>query len=156
MAGEVVLDIGSKEKPKTLREKLRDHYHDKKADRRHKNAAKITMRCLMAVQAPTQLFMFQYYIIPYLFEDYDDWTQYYLKVFITYLAIQGVSNFLCTILYDTSLPKDKDRPDVPGLNQRWENPPDHFVSIHTSSQNGYALPTQSQNVEVTGFEVEIL
>ncbi|XP_069106180.1 palmitoyltransferase ZDHHC15-like isoform X1 [Argopecten irradians] len=154
MAGRhVVLDVGSgKEKPKTLMEKLRAHYNDRQADRRHKNAAKTTMRCLMTIQAPTQLFMFHYYIIPYLFDGYDAWTQYYLKVIVTYMAIQGYSNFLCTILYDTSIPKTKDRPDLPGLNQRWENPPDHFVSIHTSGQNGCAVPIQSQNDEVSGFE----
>ncbi|XP_021359730.1 palmitoyltransferase ZDHHC22-like isoform X1 [Mizuhopecten yessoensis] len=152
MAGEVVLDIGNRERPKTLMEKFRERYNDKKADRRHKNAAKKFMRGLMMFQAPSQLFMFHVYIIPYLFEDYDEWTRYYLKVLVAYCAVQGVANWLCTILYDTSIPKTKDRPDLPGLSSRWENPPDHFVSIHTANQNGSAVPIQQHDVDDSGFE----
>ncbi|XP_060084306.1 palmitoyltransferase ZDHHC21-like [Ylistrum balloti] len=152
MAGVVALDIGNREESKTLMEKLSDHYHNRKVEKRHKDAAKRFMRGLMSVQAPTQLFMFHFYIIPYLFEDYDEWTQYYLKVFVTYLAIQGVANWLCTILYDTTIPNDKDRPDLPGLNNRWQNPPDYFMSIHTTNQNGSALPMHHQNFDVSGFE----
>ena len=76
------------------------------------------------------------YIIPYMFEEYDSWTQYYLKVFIVYLWSQLIANFLCVYLYDTTVQKTKDRPDIPGIDNRWDKPPERFISIHEMMGNG--------------------
>ncbi|XP_033731303.1 probable protein S-acyltransferase 6 isoform X1 [Pecten maximus] len=152
MADEVVLDMGAREKPQSLMEKFRERYNDQEVDKRIKLSSQRWVRGLMIFQAPTQLFMFHYYIIPYLFEDYDEWTQYYLKVFVTYTAIQCVINYLCTILYDTSITNTKDRPDLPGLTDRWENPPDHFVPLY-NNQNGGAVQMQMpEEDDESGFE----
>ncbi|OWF43125.1 palmitoyltransferase ERF2-like [Mizuhopecten yessoensis] len=152
MADEVVLDIGGREEPQTLMGKIRERYNDPEADKRHKVSAQRWVRYLMVFQTPTQLFMFHYYIIPCLFEDYDDWTRYYLKVFVTYLAIQGVVNYLCTVFYDTSISPSKDRPDLPGLTDWWNNPPDHFVSLH--NQNGSVVLMESPDADESGFETK--
>ncbi|XP_060084311.1 uncharacterized protein LOC132563589 [Ylistrum balloti] len=154
MAGEVALEIGDEEKPTGLMEQLRIHYKYKgrKTDKRHKRAAQNAIRWLVAFQTPTQLYMLHRYLIPYLLDDYDDWTQYYFKVLVTYGAVLIITNYLFTIFYDTRLLKTKDRPDLPGMNDRWKNPPDHFVSIHTADQNGSAVPTQQRHVDSSGFE----
>lgn len=151
MSEEVTVEVGNDE-PATLIGKWRAHYNSKRGNKRHKRAAKITMRCLMAVQAPMQLFMMHYYIIPYLFEEYDDWTRYYLKVAMTFLCVEGLANFLCTILYDTSIPRTRDRPYLPNLTNRWDNPPDQFVSLLTVNQNGSAVNIPSNDDEKSGFE----
>ncbi|XP_069108416.1 uncharacterized protein [Argopecten irradians] len=151
MVDQAVVNIGGPEKPRTLMEKFRERYNDKDVDKRIKLSSQRWIRYLMIFQTPTQLFMFHYYIIPYLFEDYDDWTQYYLKVLVTYTAIQVVMNFLCTVMYDTSITNTKDRPDVPSLTDRWQNPPDHFVPL--LNQNGSAVPIHlSDEVDESGFE----
>ncbi|XP_060079435.1 palmitoyltransferase ZDHHC15-like [Ylistrum balloti] len=150
MENDVVLDISDQQKPQTLMDKFRDHYNDQAVDNRVKLSAPRWVRGLLIFQTPTQLFMFHYYIIPYLFEDYDDWTQYYLKVLVTFTAIQCVVNYICTILYDTSMSNTKDRPDIQGLSDRWENPPDHFVSL--LNHNGCAIPIpESEEVDDSGF-----
>ncbi|XP_021359719.1 palmitoyltransferase ZDHHC22-like [Mizuhopecten yessoensis] len=154
MAGEVAVDIGDQDSPPSLMEQLRIHYKykGKRTDKRHKRNVKNAVRWLVAFQAPSQLYMLHAYLIAYLLEDYDEWTHYYLKVLVTYGAIQIVANYLCTILYDTRLVKTRDRPDLPGVSDRWDNPPDQFVSLHTDNQNGSAVPIQPDDADDSGFE----
>ncbi|XP_060079459.1 uncharacterized protein LOC132558858 [Ylistrum balloti] len=149
MANDVILDINDQQKPRTLMEKIRHRYNDQEVDNRIKLSAQKWVRVLI-LQIPAQLFMFHCYIIPYLFEEYDDWTHYYLKVLTTYLAIQCVANYFGTILYDTSISNTKDRPDIQGLSDRWENPPEHFVTL--LYQNGSAITmTESEEIDDSGF-----
>ncbi|KAJ8322298.1 hypothetical protein KUTeg_000769 [Tegillarca granosa] len=111
----------------SLMEKLRIHYNQRQESGAAGKFATKLMYLLMAFQAPTQLYMTITYIIPVVFNEYDDWTQYCLKVVIWFLCLEGLANYFCVILYDTAFRKTKDRPNLKGLEDRWENPPDHFV-----------------------------
>lgn len=93
------------------------------------------MRALMCFQAPTQIYLFLWHIIPYLFEDYNPWTRYYLNVLCCFVLVNGLANWLCVILYDPSYPKTKDNPHLE-VSKR-DHLPDQFVPlIEQSKQNG--------------------
>ncbi len=51
------------------------------------------------------------YTLPYYFSDYDGWTVYYIKVAITYVYINIVTNWLCTKCYTSFIRVTRDRPD---------------------------------------------
>ena len=141
-------------KPLTLMEKFKERYRDQKVHVRQKRHSAYGMRLLMSVQAPTQLYMFHCYIIPFLCIEFDIWTQYYLKVIVSFLFVNGMANFVCVICYSTGIPKGRDRPNHPrGFKHRWsQDMPDQFVSLHSDingTANGYGNGHANidQNVE---------
>ena len=97
------------------------------------------MRLLMIFQAPTQMYDFMFYIVPYVFDDYGPWTIYYMRVICWFVFINGLANWICVILYDPSYPKSKDNPHL-DVNHRPDDPPDQFRPLiqeaTNSNQNG--------------------
>ncbi|XP_053373001.1 palmitoyltransferase ZDHHC22-like [Mercenaria mercenaria] len=49
-----------------------------------------------------------YYIIPYMFQDYNQWTRYFVTITLWFIVINMVTNWLCVILYNPAYPKTKD------------------------------------------------
>ncbi|KAL4238251.1 hypothetical protein ACF0H5_002964 [Mactra antiquata] len=72
--------------------------------------AQILMRGLMMFQAPTQIYVFTFYVVPYIFEDYDSWVNYYMKVLCWFVLLNGLANWFCVILYSPAYRKSKDNP----------------------------------------------
>lgn len=87
----------------------------------------------MLFQAPTQLYVFLWHIIPYLFSDCNPWTRYYLSVLCCFVLVNGLANWFCVILYDPSYPKTKDNPFLE-VNNR-DEPPEQFVPLIEQSRN---------------------
>ncbi|XP_060572217.1 uncharacterized protein LOC132730338 isoform X2 [Ruditapes philippinarum] len=117
-------------------EKWRKHM-DRKKKEANDFIQVIFMRGLMLFQAPTQIYAFMYYIIPHIFEDYSPWTIYYMKVLAWFVLLNGLTNWLCVILYDPQYPKTKDNPFLQ-VNQQYDTLPDHFIAPieqATSNQN---------------------
>lgn len=102
------------------------------------------MRALMLLQAPSQMYAFIYYIIPYVFEDYSPWTVYYMKVLAGFVMVNGLGNWICVILYDPHYPKSKDNPYLQ-VDQQHQTPPEHFAAhiekatSYQSGQNGHCV-----------------
>ncbi|KAK6167573.1 hypothetical protein SNE40_021567 [Patella caerulea] len=90
----------------SLMDKFREHIRITPPRNRFKNISRI----ITFIQAFSQVYMALQYLIPYVFEAYDPWTIYYLKVFACYLFIMAAANWLCVMLYDTSVIKTKDQP----------------------------------------------
>ena len=129
--------------PTTLIDKLRHHYNNKgKPKTAH---AKHFARCLFVFEATTQLYTSLVYLIPYFYREYDPWTQYYLKVFAFYLFVMSIANWLCVTLYDTSVPRTRDRPSLFDNSPHDNPPPDHFIA-RLEHQNGYP-PSQYDSDE---------
>ncbi|XP_067667809.1 uncharacterized protein [Haliotis asinina] len=127
----------------SFKEKVRRHFAKghPKDDR-----AKHLTRTMFVFQAITQLYVSLKYLVPYIFEDFDPWTQYYIKVGICYLCINAVANWLCVMLYDTSFQRTKDRPEY-NVEAVCENNPDHFVGrIENHYKNG-SLSSSSETDE---------
>lgn len=97
------------------------------------------MRLLMIFQAPTQMYDFMFYIVPYVFGDYGPWTVYYFRVLCWFILINGLTNWFCVILYDPSYPKTKDNPYI-DINHQVDSPPDRFRPLiqeaTSNNQNG--------------------
>ena len=130
----------------SLTDKWRVFYQYKKAKGGQSKALLYGMRGLLAFQAPTELYFFLHYFIPYFMDQYDEWTQYCCKVFICFLCIQGLANYLCCLLYDTSYIETKDRPELTGINDRWNNPPERFTPMDRSIPNGH-VPYDEEKLE---------
>lgn len=124
----------------TLMEKWKHQYGNrKKAARKSANSSKKYAQIMYAFQCTTQLYVFLWYIVPRLFIDYDEWTQYWLKVLVVFICIEWLMNYFCTICYSTDIPITRDNPTME-MKEKWENPPEFFESrhpIHTLS-NGHA------------------
>lgn len=90
---------------------------------------------LLAFQIPSQLIIFLNYIIPTLFIEYSPWVQYYLKVLVVFCCLEFCANYLCVRLYDTIYRTTRDNPQPKEINERWRNPPERFVPLHTN-RNG--------------------
>lgn len=91
----------------------------------------------MLFQAPTQIYVFTFYIIPYVFDDYSDWTVYYMKVVAWFVLVNGLANWFCVILYDPAYPKTKDNPYLQ-VDKHYDVLPDQFIAPiekATSNQN---------------------
>ncbi|XP_062573967.1 uncharacterized protein LOC134235814 [Saccostrea cucullata] len=139
VARSVTVDVQStaeEEEPKSLMEKFRKHIEEKKKKGHHGKYGMYYCWALWVFQTPTQLYMAYYYVIPYLLHDFTDWTQYYVKVIYTICAIQTLGNLVCTTLYSTKYEKSRDKPDVQGIRERWENPPDQFLPLN-GTPNGH-------------------
>lgn len=93
----------------------------------------------MVFHAPTQLYVFMYYIIPYIFQDYSPWTIYYIKVIAWFIVLNMVANWFCVILYDPAFHKTKDNQFLP--LQNWESLPEHFSERiqQSAGQNGHCV-----------------
>lgn len=147
----VSVELGVDQDNRTLMQKWRDHVEKKKEQGHHVVSAARFMRILFLFQAPTQLYMFLNHIIPTLFAENDEWTQYYVKVLACHVFLQAMANWLCAILYDPSVQNTEDRPFL-ALSDRWENPPDMFIPLikNDESSNGVIpnsakLDTEEQN-----------
>ena len=102
----------------------------------------------MLFQGPTQLYVFMMYIVPYVFQDYDPWTTYYMRLLCWFVCINAFANWLCVILYDPSFPKSKDNPYI-NVNHRTDSPPDQFrpliqeaVNCHQNGSVVYDMTTK--------------
>ncbi|KAK3611576.1 hypothetical protein CHS0354_018092 [Potamilus streckersoni] len=134
-------EISPDEAKMSFSQRWREHVKKKRGDGRSTRCLKIGMRALMLFQLPSQLYITLKYITPYLFEDIkDEWLQYYFCVFVWFVGLNGITNWLCVILYGTAVPKSRDRPCIPVENQ-WDNPPDKFVPLiqETAQQNGSVI-----------------
>ncbi|XP_041361253.1 palmitoyltransferase ERF2-like [Gigantopelta aegis] len=120
--------------PTSLMGKLRDHYYNKgKPKTAH---AKHFARCLFLFEAFTQLYTTLTHLIPYCYSEYDPWTQYYLKVLVFYMFAMAMANWLCVTLYDTSVPRTRDRPYLFASGST-DSPPEHFIPRLEKNQNGH-------------------
>lgn len=106
-------------------EKWRAHYRNDVAE--NGSHVKGFARFLFVFQALTQIYVTLNYLIPFVYEDFDPWVQYYLKVFAFYLFIMCMTNWLCVILYSSEYVPSRDRPDV-DTRQWWERAPERFGS----------------------------
>ncbi|KAK3106438.1 hypothetical protein FSP39_020027 [Pinctada imbricata] len=139
-------------KKTSLMDKWREHYKQAQENPDKRQTAFKCTAAILTFQAPSAIYVFFNYIIPYLFEDYDYWTQYTLKVIFVYIWIQEFLNYWMCYFYDTSIKKTRDNPDLPGLNQGWNHPPDHFTSrIDGLAENGH-IP--NGHVTDDGFELK--
>lgn len=118
MAGDVAVDLNAEAK---RRELLKYHL-----------SFKIILRLIMAVQAPSQLFVFLYYVIPYLFEDYSDGTRNFLSFLVILGTCEGLANYMFVILYDTSIPRKIHQADKNGIRAL------HHVT-NTTNENGVTV-----------------
>ncbi|XP_033727243.1 putative ZDHHC-type palmitoyltransferase 4 isoform X1 [Pecten maximus] len=123
MAGNVAVEISPEEKL----EKLRFHHY----------SLKIILRLLMAFEAPSQLFMFLYYIIPYLFEDYSQGTRNVLSFFVILGTVEGLYNYFCVILCDPSVPKKVQRNKHQSNSQDRPTTSNHMTN--STYQNGVSI-----------------
>jgi len=88
----------------------------------------------MVFQAPTQLYVFLAYLVPYFFDDYGPWAVYYTKVLVCFVCINGLANWFAVILYDPGFYKTKDNPHLSIGN--FDQPPDQFIPLIEQSTNG--------------------
>lgn len=72
-------------------------------DESHKKTAQGFPKVLLALQCPSQLYLFVFYIIPRLFEDYDDMTRLCLQFFACFCCAEGLINYFCTIFSDSTV-----------------------------------------------------
>ncbi|CAG2199526.1 ZDHHC [Mytilus edulis] len=123
----------------TLMEKWRHRYNDKERSIQSANAAKQYARLTFAFQSTTQLYVFLCVIIPRLFDDFDEWTRYWLKVFTVFVCVEWFMNYFCTIFYSTNITKTRDNPTIE-TKERWNNPPEYFESFLADGarSNGHA------------------
>ncbi|KAK3099512.1 hypothetical protein FSP39_005559 [Pinctada imbricata] len=132
----------------SLVDKWKAFYKEQKRGGQNTNVALYYIRALLVFQAPTQLYVFLCYIIPYLFQEYDEWSRYYLKVLVCYLCVEGLANYLCCVFYKSFYVISEDRPSLTNLSERWKNPPEVFTSFHTSSSNGHVhIPIDDEDYE---------
>ncbi|KAL3870472.1 hypothetical protein ACJMK2_038527 [Sinanodonta woodiana] len=113
-------------------------------------SVKISMRTLMLFQFTTQLYITLKYITPYLFEDIkDEWLQYLFCVFVWFLGLNGIANWLCVMLYNPAVDKSRDRPNLP-VQTRWDNPPEKFIPLiyKTSQQDGSVVHDSPMKDEI--------
>ena len=82
----------------TLAEKLKAHYHGGVAARSRTRTAGAA-RAMFAVQAVTQIYVTVFFLVPYVFQDFDPFLQYCVKVWACYMCISCVANWLCVICY---------------------------------------------------------
>ena len=118
--------------------------HQKTHGTQSRNISKLCC-FLLAFQVPSQLFVFLSYVIPTVFEDFDEWTRYYLKVLACYCCLQGLANYWFCFLYDTSVHDTKDRPKFDGLDGRWKNPPETFIPYEAEQVNGFLQHGQNMH-----------
>lgn len=100
---------------------------------------------LFCVQVPSQLFMFLNFIIPTLFEDYDETTIDVLRAFLIFLLTEGTINYLLVIFTDVAIPltrNDQVHPLVPNQSEQYTTP-NHGSSLrhvtNSTNQNGIAV-----------------
>lgn len=117
-------------KEMTLMEKFRKKYSDRR-EVALKDAGRMARYAYISIafQTATQPYMFLCFIIPRLFEEYDAWTQYWLKLMFMFLVVQTLMNYFCTLFYSTNIIKTRDNPTVQ-MKERWENPPEYFESYN--------------------------
>ena len=91
----ILMDEAGQAEPLTLSEKLRARYKEGGPGSR---AARFA-RALFVFQAVTQLYVTLRYLVPFVFQGFDPWAQYFLKVFACYICVMGLANWLCILLY---------------------------------------------------------
>lgn len=121
--------------------KWKEHYQAHVKSGKPAKVSKFLMRSLMIFQAPTQIYAFTFYIIPYVFADYGPWTMYYMKVLAWFVLLNGLANWFCVILYDPHFAKTKDNPFLQ-IEKQYNTPPDQFIAPieqAASNQNGHCV-----------------
>ena len=82
------------------------------------------------------------YIVPYFFKDYHPWTQYYFKVFLWFILMNVLINFICTTAYTSFYIQTKDNPYL-SIRQRANHLPETFCGLmvqETSNQSNGSIP----------------
>lgn len=84
------------QEPKTLSEKLQSHYRNGSPGG---SRGTRLVRALFVFQVVTQLYVTLQHLLPFVFQGFNPWVLYCLKVFACYLFVMGVANWLCVICY---------------------------------------------------------
>ena len=85
----------------TFKENLKRQWKNREIKESHRKKADMMPKILMAVQCPTQLYLFLFYIVPRLCEDYSQTTELCLQLFVCFCCFEGLTNYLLC-LFTTS------------------------------------------------------
>lgn len=136
----------------SLSEKWRLHLREKKKQGSATVVLTSIMRFVMLFQALTELYVFKQHIFPYLCEDCSEMTKYYLNVFLWFIVVNMLANWLCVTLYDPSPYNNKDNPDF-DVSSYNGAPAEHFIPrLQQNSPKAEQNGIQSNGAERTASD----
>lgn len=119
------------EKPKSLKEKIKAHYN-----RKLEPKSATAPRVMFFAHGVLLLYVIMKFVIPFALSKFDPWSIYLCKVFVTFLFINCIVNWMCVILYSSAMPITRDRPYLSKIMH--DQPPDKFVPYLSQVANGHA------------------
>lgn len=88
----------------TFKEEIKNKWiHKREVKQSERDLAQSFPKVLLALQCPSQLYLFLFYIIPRLFEDYTDETQICLQLFVCFCCLEGLLNYFLCLLTDSDV-----------------------------------------------------